>query len=96
MGGIVAPKGSRLLDLLDPAVARLVDSGVLAKVHADFLFRDRVRNAYKLGGMVNDAVAANEPIGLKTFERTFSIYLGCIAVAAVAFVGELVVGCYAK
>ena len=87
--GIVAAKGSRLLQLIDPSVARLQDSGLLRKWQGDYLFLDVMRKAYRQGIHLEQAVTHNEPIGLKTFERTFTIYVACISLAFVAFLGEV-------
>ena len=54
--GIVAAKGSRLLQLIDPSVARLQDSGLLRKWQGDYLFLDVMRKAYRQGIHLEQAV----------------------------------------
>lgn len=90
----MAPKGSQLLQLINPSVAQLQESGLLKKWQGDYIFLEVMRKAYRGKGVfLEQAVTQNKPIGLKTFERTFVIYLTCISLALLAFMGEIVTFC---
>ena len=90
--GLIAPRGSQLLKMANPILARLQEAGILNKWEMDYHFIERLQKAYNGYGHLMGAQAQTklEALSLSSYRSLFYIYFAGVLLGFLSFISEIV------
>lgn len=86
--GMIAPKGSRVLQMVDPVIQRLQAAGITNMWESAYFYEDYVVSAWA-GDVEFKETAKEKPLAFVTFRLTFSLFGLGMLLSLLVFFGEV-------